>query len=131
METLEQGEKFFGVEGLQSVVGGITAGVARRGDYDYGELRLEGFQGEDQFVAGHVGHAGVGDYAVDGGELAQDFDGLMAAVGGDDVEFGGFDDQLAGRDAGGGFAVNDEEAGTEHAYLLARIADRWLPPFAF
>ena len=87
---------------------GAAAGGA---DNDDGDVGLDFLQGADELFAGHVGEAGVDDYAVEIGIPLECLDGFVGGVGGDDVEFCGFDDELAGGDAGGGFAVDNEVAG--------------------
>ncbi len=94
------------------------SGWRGRGDDDDWNPGVELLDGGDEIVAGHVDHAGVGDDSVEGGELAHCLDGLVAAVGRDDVELGGLNDKLAGGDAGGGFAIDDEKAGPDHASIL-------------
>jgi len=91
----------------------VRAGCA---DSDDGERREEALDVGDEVAAGHVADTGVEDYAVDLGEAFEGFDGFFGAVGGDDVKLGGFDDQLAGRDAARVLAVDDQKTGTDHGF---------------
>ena len=118
LEFFEEREKPPGIKGLEDVIGMFAGRVAWSADDDDGYFRLQLFERVYEVATGHVFHAGIGDDAIDAGELAQRFDGFFAAVSGDDVEFGGFDDELAGGDAGGGFAVDDEIAGTYHGFSI-------------
>ena len=113
-----------GIEGVEGMGGEIAGGTGGGINNDAGEPWTDLLDGGEEMVAGHVDHAGVGDEAVEGGEFAQGFDGFLAGVGGDDVELGGFDDELAGGDTGGSFTVNDEEAGTDQREYLAGEKDR-------
>ena len=117
LEFLEDFKKLAGIEGVEDVVGEFARGATRGLDNDEGNFGMDFSEGGEEIVADHVGHAGVGDDAVDSGEFAQCFDRFFTGIGRDDVEFGGLDDELAGRDSGGGFAIDDEEAGAKHGSL--------------
>lgn len=119
MQPLEQVEEFAGIECVDCVVGQRARVVRWCADDDHGNGGVDLLERSEELFAGHVGQACVGNDAVDGREFAQGLDGFFAAVSGDDVEFGGFDDELAGGDSGGGFAVYYEETGTKHAGLDA------------
>jgi len=97
------------------VVGLRAAGEARCRDNDdrnawLNDLELSGYD-----VAGYVIETTIEDDTTDGGESGEDVEGFLAAVRREDVELGGFDHQLAGRDAAGKLPVDDEEAGSDHA----------------
>jgi hypothetical protein len=66
----------------------------------------------------HVDHACICDDAIQGREFVKDSNRFLASVGGDHVEFGGLDNQLAGGDAGRAFTIDDEEARADHASIL-------------
>ena len=63
--------------------------------------------------------AGVGNDSVEVGIALEGVDGFEAAVGGDDVEFGGFDDELAGGYAAGRFAIDYKKARPDHFLFLS------------
>lgn len=77
---------------------------------------MEFLESFDEVRARHVAHAGVKDDAVHVGKEMEDFDGFGAAVSGEDVDFCGLDDELAGGDGAGVFAIGDEIAGPDHAF---------------
>jgi len=114
LEFFEEREKPPGVEGLEDMVGMFASRMAWSADDDDRKFRLKLFERVYEVATGHVFHARIGDDAIESGELAEGFDGFFAAVGGDDVELGGFDDELAGGDAGGGFAIDDEVTRADH-----------------
>jgi hypothetical protein len=89
---------------------------ARGAYYDDGKLGIEFFDSGDEVAASHVADTSVEYDTVDLGKCGQSFDGLSCAVGGDNVEFGGLDDELAGGDAAGIFAIDDEKAGPDHVF---------------
>jgi len=124
LEGFEEGKKLLGIEGVEVVVGADGGDAAWGVDDDYGDFGVDLFEFSDEVVAGHVGEASVGDDAVEGGVFAEGFDGLVAGVGGEDVEFGGFDDQLAGRNGRGAFAIDDEEAGANHDSIVGRAGGK-------
>ena len=96
LEFLEQGQELPGFEGIEGVIGELAVGTAWSEDDDYGNPGGDFFEFGDEVVTGHVGHAGVGDDEVELRILLQGVDCFLAAVGGDDVEFCGLDDELAG-----------------------------------
>jgi len=103
-----EGLKQFGwIEGLNQVVGVGTTIEARRCDHDDGDLWLKLFDFSGDFVARYVVEAAVEHDATDGRKSGEDVQGLLAAVRRYNVEFCGFDHQLAGRDAAGELSVDD------------------------
>lgn len=89
------------------MVGGGTAFEAWSSDYDDWNRRLKKFDFLGDFVAGHVVEATIEHDAADGRETSEEFERLLATVGGDDVELGGFDDKLAGRNTAGKLPIDD------------------------
>jgi hypothetical protein len=106
------------IEGFHVVIRILAGGVARAADQDYGDFGLSLLERRDQFFGGHVFHACVQHHSIEGGKFRQRFNGFFAAVGGDDVEFRGLDDEFARGDAAGGFAVDHEIAGSDHASIV-------------
>ena len=111
MESLEQVEQGLRLEGLHVVVRALAT-VSAEGDD--GELGLQLFEPPDELGAGYVGYGDIEDGAVDARELFERFDRLSTAVRRDYVELGGLDDELAGGDGTGVFAIHDEETGSQH-----------------
>jgi len=118
IEAAEELEEIGGVEGLEVVRGPGALGRARSHDDDDGAVGGEVLELLDEFGAGHVADASVENNAADAGEDLEGFEGFVAAVGGDDVELGGFDDQLARGDAAGVFAIDDEKTGADHGFII-------------
>lgn len=115
VESFEQLEEALWIEGFDAVVGSMASVFAHRDD---GEPGLQLFEFLDQLAAGDVGDGDVEDDAVNAREFFEGLDGFGSAVGSDDVELRGLDDELAGGDGAGVFAVDDEEAGPEHVGLI-------------
>ncbi len=92
---------------------------AGRADDDDGKVGVAFLDPRDKVAAGHVADTGVEDNAVDLWERGQSFYSLRCAVGGDDVELGGFDDELTGGNATGVFAIDDEKAWPDHVFDYA------------
>ena len=114
LEFLEKRKEEPWIEGFEGVIGLFTEGVAGCADEDDGYFWLQVFKCCNERIGWHIFHAGVHNDTVQCGKFAQGFDGFFAAVGGDDVELGGLDDEFAGGDAGGGFAIDDEVTGADH-----------------
>jgi len=95
----------------------VSAGSA---DDDYGNFGIDFFEFGDEIATAHVANACVEDDAMHIGESLQGFDRFGGAVGGDDVEFGGLDDELARGNATGIFTVDDKKAGPDHAAIMER-----------
>ena len=117
-ELMEELEQMRGVEGVD-LVGGAGA-IDRSGtlNHDDGNVRRALANGGDDCFAGDVVNHGVEDSTVDVREMLKGLDGFFAAVGGDDIEFCGLDDQLARGDGAGVFAVDDEKTGPNHGDIL-------------
>ena len=118
LEFFEEGQETPGIEGFHGVIGILAGGIPRAADENDGDFRLQLFKRRDQFLGGHVFHTGVHDDPVEGGIFLEGDDGFLAAVGGDDVEFRGFYDEFSRGDAAGGFAVDHEVAGSDHASIV-------------
>ena len=58
---------------------------------------------------------------ADGRKSCEDFERLLTAIRCEDVEFGGFDHKLAGRDAAGELPVDNEEAGSDHGSIKHEV----------
>jgi len=56
----------------------------------------------------------VHDNPIDRGEFIQQIDRFPAAMGGDDIEFGGFQYQLPSRNGLKGFGFGDQERRSRH-----------------
>ena len=106
-EAAEDFEKLCRVEGFEMMVGGGTTFEAWSGDYDDWNHRLKKFDFLGDFVAGDVVEAAVEDDATDGWKTGEDFESFLAAIGREDVELGGFDHKLAGRNTAGKLPVDD------------------------
>ena len=117
-EALEQREEFAGLEAFELVVGLRTLVGSRGADDDDGEFRINLLELGDEIAAGHVADAGVEDDAVQAGEGLQGVDRFESAVGGDDVELGGLDNEFARGDAAGVLTVDDKKAGPNHAVII-------------
>lgn len=115
MKELEEGGWVEGVD----VVGGTRTGFRTRTlNDDDGALRSAGAKGGDNLFAWNVMDGGVENNAVDVGKTFEGFEGLRSAVSGNDVEFSGLDDELARGDGARVFAVDDEEAGADHEWIV-------------
>ena len=110
LEAAQDVKQLGGVERFQKEVGLGAAVEAGGGDDDDGDLWLEGLDGACYDAAGRVVEAAIENDSADGGEEFEELERLFAAVGGEDVELGGLNHELAGGDAAGEFAVDDEEA---------------------
>lgn len=117
-ELVKEFEEAGRVEGINEV-GRAGAGL-RRGslDDDDGNLRGAGANGRDDLLARNIVDGGVENDAVDAGEALKGLESLSAAVGRDDVELRGFDDELAGGNGAGMLAVDDEETWPSHGYMV-------------
>ena len=114
---MQEFEQAGGIEEFEVVVGfGAVVGAGCVDDDD-GELGVTRFELTDDFFGWAIAQAGVQDDAVEGREATDGFNCFGAAVGGDDVEFCGFDDELASGDVCGELTVYDEEAGPGHPSL--------------
>jgi hypothetical protein len=120
-EFVEEFEEIGWVEGVDEV--GRTGAVLRAGTLhdDDGGVGNAGANSGDDLLAGDVVNGGVEHHTVDGGKTLEGFQGFGAAVGGDDVELCGLDNQFAGRDAGGVFAVDDEKTGANHNSMVSAL----------
>jgi hypothetical protein len=76
----------------------------------------------DEIGARDVLDASVKDCAADRGKTVKEIERFASAVGSDDVELGGFDDELASGDAAGKFAVDDEKTGSIHGCIRCNFA---------
>ena len=65
---------------------------------------------ERQIGAGHLRHFSVHNDGIDCREPSDGLEGFVDAVGGQDVEFSGFDDEFAGGNASRVLAVHDQKA---------------------
>ena len=74
------------------------------------------YPGDVQALLGVV-EAAIEYDAADGGKSGEDVEGLLATVRRKDVELGGFDHKLAGRDAAGELSVDDEKAVSDHGSI--------------
>jgi len=117
-EGLQKGEELGGFEAFEQVVSLRTFVRAWGTDNDDGKRGVEFFHSGDEIAAGHVADAGVEDDAVQAGEGLQGVDRFESAVGGDDVELGGLDNEFARGDAAGVLTVDDKKAGPNHAVII-------------
>ena len=115
LQGLQQTEELPGVKGFQGVIrqfAGSASGSADHNDRNFG---MDGFEGSDQCVALHVRKARVGDDAVHSREAFQRVNGFLAAIGGDDVELCGFNDEFSRGDSARRLPIDDEKTGPVHA----------------
>jgi hypothetical protein len=120
-EALKKGEKLGGLEAFEQMIGlGAVVG-ARGADDDDRQLGIEFFKSCDEIATGHIADAGIEDNAMQTRKRLEGVDGFECAVGGDDVEFGGLDDEFARGDAAGVLTVDDEEAGPNHPVIIERF----------
>ena len=84
-----------------------TAIKAGRCDDNDGHLRLKLFEFDGQLFARNIVEAAVEHDAADSRKSGEDVKGFLTAVRRNDVELGGFDHKLAGRDAAGELSVDD------------------------
>jgi hypothetical protein len=122
-DGLEKLEKLGGLEGVEVKVGAGAVGRAGGVDDDEWELGVDGVELFDEAFTRGVLDAGVDDDTVDQGEALEGLNGFFAAVGGDDVEFGGLNDELSRGDAAGVFAVDNEETGPGHVSIIGGFAE--------
>ena len=106
------------VEGVELVRGAGAVDRAGALNHDDGNVRRALANGGDDGLAGDVVNHGIEHGTVDVWEMLKGLDGFFAAVGGDDIEFCGLDDQLARGDGAGVFAVDDEKTGPNHGAML-------------
>jgi len=114
VERSEKFEKLGGLEGFEIVACAWTVGRTGGVDDDERESGVDGAELFDELSAGCVFNAGIDNDTVDEREALEGFYGFLAAVSGDDIELGSLNDELAGGDAAGVFAVNNEETGPGH-----------------
>lgn len=79
-------------------------------DDDDGDSGVNLFDCSDEVGGGHLRHFRVHHDSVDCRESPEGGERLLGAVGGENVELGGFDDELAGGYASRVFVVNNEKA---------------------
>jgi len=91
---------------------------ARCADDDKRKVSGKNAQIFDQLRAAHVPDARIDNGAVDVRKALEGLNRLLPAIGRDDVEFSGLNDEFAGGDAAGVFAVDNEKAGPVHPLIM-------------
>src|SRR3979490_2187472 len=92
-----------------------AAGEAWGCDHDDRHLWLKPLDLSSYIRTGHVVQPSVEHDAANGRKRVEDLQCLFAAVGGEDVELGGFDHKFAGRDTARELAVDHKKAWPVHA----------------
>jgi len=99
LEFFKEGQETPWIERLYAIIGILAGGVPWATDHDDGDFRLQLFECCNQLFGRHVLHTRVHHDSVQGGIFPQSFDGFLAAIGGDDIEFRGFYDEFPRGDA--------------------------------
>jgi hypothetical protein len=99
LEIFKEGQETPWIERFHVVISILAGGVPWAADHDYGHFGLQFLECCDQLFGGHVFHTRVHDDSVQRGIFPQGFEGFFAAVGGDDIEFRGFNDEFPRGDA--------------------------------
>jgi hypothetical protein len=118
LKALQELEQLARIEGLEIVVGSRAEVMPECSNQDDRQARQFLPNMLHHGIAWHISNSGIEDYGVDCGKLVQRLEGFVAAVCGDDVELGGLDDKLPGRDAAGMLLVDDKKAGSDHGSVI-------------
>lgn len=114
LQTAERLQQFGWIIGFELKVSLWTYVGSWCRNYNDRNLRLKGLNLANYLTAGDVFQAPIEDDSADSRKSREDFQCLLARVGRQNVEFSGFDHELAGGDTAGKLPVDNKKTGPVH-----------------